>query len=75
MTLLPPSGFSDSRELSDVECDRDRDRGRDREWQSLSTGTRHGGSLSRLPIEAVESMLARYQQRKEQERQEFTIHV
>lgn len=60
MTLLPPSGFSDSRELSDVECDRDRDRGRDREWQGLSTGTRHGGSLSRLPIEAVESMLARY---------------
>lgn len=60
MTLLPPSGFSDSRELSDVECDRDRDRERDREWQGLSTGTRHGGSLGRLPIEAVESMLARY---------------
>jgi len=58
MTLLPPSGFSDSRELSDVECDRDRER--DREWQGLSTGTRHGGSLGRLPIEAVESMLARY---------------
>lgn len=60
MTLLPPSGFSDSRELSDVECDRDRDREHDREWQGLSTGTRHGGSLGRLPIEAVESMLARY---------------
>ncbi|XP_053986908.1 cell adhesion molecule Dscam2 isoform X2 [Hylaeus volcanicus] len=81
MTLLPPSGFSDSRELSDVECDRDRDRDRerdrdrDRDWQGLSAGTRHGGSLGRLPIEAVESMLARYQQRKEQERQEFTIHV
>lgn len=60
MTLLPPSGFSDSRELSDVECDRDRDRERDREWQGLSAGTRHGGSLGRLPIEAVESMLARY---------------
>lgn len=74
---MPPSGFSDSRELSDVECDRDRDRERerDREWQGLSAGTRHGGSLGRLPIEAVESMLARYQQRKEQERQEFTIHV
>lgn len=69
MTLLPPSGFSDSRELSDVECDRDRDRDRgerdrdrdrDRDWQGLSSGTRHGGSLGRLPIEAVESMLARY---------------
>ncbi|KOX68634.1 Down syndrome cell adhesion molecule-like protein Dscam2 [Melipona quadrifasciata] len=67
MTLLPPSGFSDSRELSDVECDRDRDRDRserdrdrERDWQDLSTGTRHGGSLGRLPIEAVESMLARY---------------
>lgn len=60
MTLLPPSGFSDSRELSDVECDRDRDRERDREWQGLSTGIRHGGSLGRLPIEAIESMLARY---------------
>lgn len=60
MTLLPPSGFSDSRELSDVECDRDRERERDREWQGLSAGTRHGGSLGRLPIEAVESMLARY---------------
>lgn len=67
MTLLPPSGFSDSRELSDVECDRDRDRDRgerdrdrDRDWQGLATGTRHGGSLGRLPIEAVESMLARY---------------
>lgn len=60
MTLLPPTGFSDSHELSDVECDRDRDREREREWQGLSTGTRHGGSLGRLPIEAVESMLARY---------------
>ena len=59
MTLLPPSGFSDSRELSDVECDRDRDRDRDR-GERLSSGTRHGGSLGRLPIEAVESMLARY---------------
>ncbi|XP_033228370.1 Down syndrome cell adhesion molecule-like protein Dscam2 [Belonocnema kinseyi] len=73
MTLLPPTGFSDSRELSEAECDRDRGRGRD--WQSLSIATRHGGSLGRLPIEAVETMLARYQQRKEQERQEFTIHV
>ncbi|XP_043274690.1 Down syndrome cell adhesion molecule-like protein Dscam2 isoform X2 [Venturia canescens] len=70
MTLLPPSGFSDSRELSEAECDRD-----SRDWQSLSIATRHGGSLGRLPIEAVETMLARYQQRKEQERQEFTIHV
>ncbi|TGZ53114.1 Uncharacterized protein DBV15_05473 [Temnothorax longispinosus] len=43
MTLLPPTGFSDSRELSDVECDRDCDRERDREWQGLSAGTRHGG--------------------------------
>ncbi|XP_044594739.1 Down syndrome cell adhesion molecule-like protein Dscam2 [Cotesia glomerata] len=71
MTLLPPSGFSDSRELSEAECDRDRD------WHpSLSIATtRHGGSLGRLPIEAVETMLARYQQRKEHEKQEFTIHV
>ena len=58
MTLLPPTGFSDSRELSEAECDRDRGRGRD--WQSLSIATRHGGSLGRLPIEAVETMLARY---------------
>lgn len=56
MTLLPPSGFSDSRELSEAECDRDRD---SRDWQSLSIATRHGGSLGRLPIEAVETMLAR----------------
>ncbi|XP_034948275.1 Down syndrome cell adhesion molecule-like protein Dscam2 isoform X1 [Chelonus insularis] len=69
MTLLPPSGFSDSRELSEAECDRDRD------WQGLSIATRHSGSLGRLPVDAVETMLARYQQRKEQERQEFTIHV
>lgn len=61
MTLLPPSGFSDSRELSDVECDRDRERERS-DWQAgLSiSGIRHGGSLGRLPIEAVETMLARY---------------
>ncbi|XP_063973280.1 cell adhesion molecule Dscam1 isoform X2 [Diachasmimorpha longicaudata] len=52
MTLMPPSGFSDSRELSEAECDRDRD------WQGLSIATRHGGSLGRLPIEAVETMLA-----------------
>lgn len=50
---MPPSGFSDSRELSEAECDRDRD------WQGLSIATRHGGSLGRLPIEAVETMLAR----------------
>ncbi|XP_046477031.1 cell adhesion molecule Dscam1 isoform X1 [Neodiprion pinetum] len=68
MTLLPPTGFSDSRELSEAECDRD--------CHALSIATtRHGGSLGRLPIEAIETMLARYQQRKEQERQEFTIHV
>ncbi|KAG8035999.1 hypothetical protein G9C98_004528 [Cotesia typhae] len=71
MTLLPPIGFSDRRELSEAECDRDRD------WHpSLSIATtRHGGSLARLPIEAVETMFARYQQRKEQEKQELTIHV
>lgn len=58
MTLLPPSGFSDSRELSEAECDRDRDRDC---HQGLSIATaRHGGSLGRLPIEAVETMLARY---------------
>lgn len=51
---LPPSGFSDSRELSEAECDRDC------YWQQrLSLLTRHGGSLGRLPIEAVETMLAR----------------
>lgn len=61
MTLLPPTGFSDSRELSEAECDRDRhrDRGRELDWQTTSAAIRHGGSLGRLPIEAVETMLAR----------------
>ncbi|XP_024944983.1 Down syndrome cell adhesion molecule-like protein Dscam2 isoform X2 [Cephus cinctus] len=75
MTLLPPCGFSDSRELSEAECDRDREHNHDQELQGLTINTRHGGSLGRLPIEAVDTMLARYQLRKEQERQEFTIHV
>ncbi|XP_058795689.1 cell adhesion molecule Dscam2 isoform X3 [Phymastichus coffea] len=72
MTLLPPSDFSDSRELIEVECERDQN-GHD--WHGQSIGTRHGGSLGRSPYKAVETMLARHQQRKEQERQEFTIHV
>lgn len=56
MTLLPPSDFSDSRELIELECERDED-GHD--WHGQSIGTRHGGSLGRLPYEAVETMLAR----------------
>ncbi|XP_069687424.1 cell adhesion molecule Dscam1 isoform X3 [Periplaneta americana] len=48
--LQPPSGFSDSRELSEAECDRD--------------NTLH-----------LDKLLARFQQEKEQERLQFTIHV
>ncbi|PSN31438.1 hypothetical protein C0J52_25765 [Blattella germanica] len=48
--LQPPSGFSDSRELSEAECDRD--------------NTLH-----------LDKLLARFQQQKEQERLQFTIHV
>ncbi|KAJ8923467.1 hypothetical protein NQ315_010045 [Exocentrus adspersus] len=55
LRLQPPTGFSDSRELSEAECDRDL-------------------KLAKLPIELA-SILARYQERKEQERREFTIHV
>ncbi|KAJ9576974.1 hypothetical protein L9F63_006411 [Diploptera punctata] len=48
--LQPPSGFSDSRELSEAECDRD--------------NTLH-----------LDKLLARFQQQKEEERLQFTIHV
>lgn len=68
MTLLPPSGFSDSRELIEAE-QREGNNWRQRNGDqtlvvgSSSSGTgsgnRHGGSLGRLPIEAVETMLAR----------------
>ncbi|XP_068085516.1 cell adhesion molecule Dscam2 [Anabrus simplex] len=47
--LQPPSGFSDSRELSEAECDRD--------------------------ASQLDKLLARFQQQKEQERLQFTIHV
>lgn len=51
MTLLPPSGFSDGRELSEAECDRDC------AWQRLTT--HHGGSLGRLSVEAAETLISR----------------
>ena len=62
MTLLPPSGFIDNRELTNkAECDREllQNHNRDRDWQGFNISTRHGGSLGRLPIEAVETVLAR----------------
>ncbi|XP_017776462.1 PREDICTED: Down syndrome cell adhesion molecule-like protein Dscam2 isoform X2 [Nicrophorus vespilloides] len=55
LCLQPPSGFSDSRELSEAECDRDL-------------------AISKLPAELV-TILTRYQERKEQEKKEFIIHV
>uniref|UniRef100_A0ABD2XN24 Down syndrome cell adhesion molecule-like protein Dscam2 n=1 Tax=Trichogramma kaykai TaxID=54128 RepID=A0ABD2XN24_9HYME len=63
MMLLPPSGFSDtSRELLDIEQDHSQ------EWKAAD-------SMGRISFEAMETMLARHQQRREQERQECTIHV
>lgn len=44
--LQPPSGFSDSRELSEAECDRDRDRDREMSHRRLSSA----GS-SKLPAD------------------------
>lgn len=51
MTLLPPSGFSDSRELIEAA------EGNQQQLNGHAEGI--SASLSRLPIEALETMLAR----------------
>uniref|UniRef100_A0A336KKP0 CSON012059 protein n=1 Tax=Culicoides sonorensis TaxID=179676 RepID=A0A336KKP0_CULSO len=70
----PPSGFTDSREFSEAECDRDRaldlevQRVMEQQQQQLMNGHKQGDM-------ELTSLLARYQEKKEQERQEYTIHV
>ncbi|XP_060516116.1 cell adhesion molecule Dscam2 [Cylas formicarius] len=56
MKIQPPIRFSDSKELSEAECDRDL-------------------KLAELFNSELADIVVRYQQRKEQERKEFTIHV
>ncbi|XP_039965640.1 Down syndrome cell adhesion molecule-like protein Dscam2 isoform X1 [Bactrocera tryoni] len=68
----PPSGFTDSREFSEAECDREQ-RALDLEVQRVMENT--DGQLAKMDREELTSLLARYHEKKEQERQEYTIHV
>ena len=55
MTLLPPTGFSDSRELVEAEVEREND---SRDWNGHAIDARRE-SLGRISFEAMETMLAR----------------
>ncbi|XP_059217414.1 cell adhesion molecule Dscam2 [Stomoxys calcitrans] len=72
MGFRPPSGFIDSREFSEAECDHEQ-RALDLEVQRVMENK--DGQLSKVDREELTSLLARYHEKKEQERQEFTIHV
>ncbi|XP_037893809.1 Down syndrome cell adhesion molecule-like protein Dscam2 isoform X2 [Glossina fuscipes] len=72
MGFRPPTGFMDSREFSEAECDHEQ-RALDLEVQRVMENT--DGQLSKVDREELSSLLARYHEKKEQERQEFTIHV
>ncbi|XP_037944049.1 uncharacterized protein LOC119676862 [Teleopsis dalmanni] len=61
----PPSGFTDSREFSEADLDL--------EVQRVMENT--DGQLAKMDREELTSLLARYHEKKEQERQEYTIHV
>lgn len=61
--LHPPTGFSDSRELSEAECDREL-------------------VPQRLPLlrheeleEELSTLIKRYRQERDREKQDYTIHV
>ncbi|XP_039276469.1 Down syndrome cell adhesion molecule-like protein Dscam2 [Nilaparvata lugens] len=62
--LHPPQGFSDSRELSETECDQNQN---------------CGGGLRILRHEQLEQQLSnlvkRYRQERDREKQDYTIHV
>ncbi|XP_054278015.1 cell adhesion molecule Dscam2-like [Macrosteles quadrilineatus] len=64
VTVQPPSCFSDSRELSEAECDRDRE---------------GGGGLRLLRHEELEHQLStlvnKYRHERDREKQDYTIHV
>uniref|UniRef100_A0A1A9WNS3 Uncharacterized protein n=1 Tax=Glossina brevipalpis TaxID=37001 RepID=A0A1A9WNS3_9MUSC len=72
MGFRPPTGFMDSREFSEAECDHEQ-RALDLEVQRVMENT--DGQFSKVDREELSSLLARYHEKKEQERQEFTIHV
>ncbi|XP_055715988.1 cell adhesion molecule Dscam2 isoform X2 [Phlebotomus papatasi] len=65
----PPSGFTDSREFSEAECDRER--ALDLEVQRVM----ENNDMQKVEREELTSLLARYHEKKEKERQEYTIHV
>ncbi|KAG8317713.1 hypothetical protein J6590_020410 [Homalodisca vitripennis] len=59
--LQPPTGFSDSRELSEAECDRE------------NTGLR---LLRHEELEQqLSTLVKKYRQQRDREKQDYTIHV
>ncbi|XP_016950327.1 cell adhesion molecule Dscam2 isoform X1 [Drosophila biarmipes] len=71
----PPAGFHDSgREPGDQsDCEREQ-RALDLEVQRVMEST-GDAQLAKMDREELTSLLARYHEKKEQERQEYTIHV
>lgn len=63
--LRPPTGFSDSRELSEAECDRDARR-----------DLRHLPLFRHEELEQeLSALIKRYRQERDREKQDYTIHV
>lgn len=73
LCLQPPSRFSDSRELSEAECDRELKPSK--LSAELATLLERSDGLFIPGFKAATSHFSRYQERREQERKEFTIHV
>ncbi|XP_034127416.1 Down syndrome cell adhesion molecule-like protein Dscam2 isoform X1 [Drosophila guanche] len=72
----PPAGFHDGREFpsqDQSECEREQ-RALDLEVQRVMEST-GDAQLAKMDREELTSLLARYHEKKEQERQEYTIHV
>ncbi|XP_017969064.1 Down syndrome cell adhesion molecule-like protein Dscam2 isoform X1 [Drosophila navojoa] len=70
----PPAAFHDAREFGDqAECEREQ-RALDLEVQRVMENTSEA-QLAKLDREELTSLLARYHEKKEQERQEYAIHV
>ncbi|XP_055923956.1 cell adhesion molecule Dscam2 isoform X1 [Eupeodes corollae] len=67
-----PSIFTDSRGFSEAECEREQ-LALDLEVQRVMENK--DGQLQKMGKEELTSLLARYHEKKEQERQEYTIHV
>ncbi|XP_069681715.1 cell adhesion molecule Dscam1-like isoform X3 [Periplaneta americana] len=66
--LQPPSGFSDGQELSEAECDREATSGRE--------------NVAALPLfrheeleQELSTLVKRYRQERDREKQDYTIHV